>query len=80
MAGPASHDTDYQRGEMDISEQTSTFDVVMAMTKWGSLLIAVGVLFFTMWLYPRGSFMGAAIASFVLLAAGIVLLRKKPAH
>lgn len=77
MAGPASHDEDYHRGEMDISEQSSTFDLVMGMTKWGSLFIAALVLFFTMWLYPRGSFMGAAVAAVVLVAAGIFFLRKK---
>ncbi len=80
MAGPASHDEDYHRGEMDISEQASTFDLVMALSKWGALAIAVLVLFFTMWLYPRGSFMGAAVAAVVLLVAGIFFLRSKPAH
>lgn len=80
MAGPASHDEDYHRGEMDISEQASTFDLVMVLSKWGALGIAVLVLFFTMWLYPRGSFMGAAVAAVVLLVAGIFFLRSKPAH
>jgi hypothetical protein len=80
MAGPASHDEDYHRGEMDISEQASTFDLVMGLSKWGALGIAVLVLFFTMWLYPRGSFMGAAVAAVVLLVAGIFFLRSKPAH
>lgn len=78
MAGPASKDTDYTRGEMQISEQESTFDLVMGITKWGSLFIAAIVLFFTMWLYPRGNFMGAAASTFVLVAAAIFLLRKKP--
>jgi len=80
MAGPASKDTDYTHGEMQISEQASTFELVMGIAKWGSLLTAAVVLFFTMWLYPRGNFMGAAVATFVLVAAGIFLLRKKPAH
>lgn len=80
MAGPASHDEDYHRGEMDISEQASTFDLVMVLSKWGALGVAVLVLFFTMWLYPRGSFMGAAVAAVVLLVAGIFFLRSKPAH
>ena len=80
MAGPASHDEDYHRGEMDIAEQRSTFDLVMGITKWGSLFVAAVVLFFTLWLYPRGSFMAAAIATFVLVAAGVFFLRKKTAH
>lgn len=78
MAGPASHnDQDYHRGEMDISEQASTFDLVMNITKWGSLLVAVTVAFFTIWLYPRGNFFGAAFVALVLLVVGIVLFRKK---
>ena len=79
MAGPASHDhdQDYHRGEMEISEQVSTFHMVMGMTKWGSLIIAVGIVFFVMWFYPRGGFLPAAIAAFVLLVAGILALRDK---
>lgn len=78
MAGPASKDSDYTRGEMQISEQESTFELVMGIAKWGSLFLAVVILFFTMWLYPRGNFMGAAVSAFVLAAAGIFFLRKKP--
>lgn len=80
MAGPASDDHDYTRGEMEISEQELTFDLVMGITKWGCLAIAAIVLFFTMWLYPRGNFMGAAVATFVLVAVGVFFLRKKPSH
>ena len=80
MAGPASEDHDYTRGEMEISEQASTYELVMGMAKWGSLLLAAIILFFTMWLYPRGNFMGAAVATFALIAIGIFLLRKKPSH
>jgi len=76
MAGPS----DYHRGEMDIAEQTATFHLVMGMTKWGSLVIAVGVLFFTLlFCVPGAGFFGAAAASAVLLVAGIVFLREKPA-
>lgn len=79
MAGPA-HDTsgDYHRGDQDISEQVSTWALFMSMSKWGSLLIAVVVSFFTIWLYPRGTLAGAAFVAIVLLAAGIWFLRKKP--
>ena len=81
MAGPASHDDqDYHRGEMDISEQASTYSFVMGMTKWGALALAVIIAFFTIWLYPRGDFFGAAFVAFVLLVAGIFLLRSKKAH
>ncbi|MGH6909306.1 MAG: aa3-type cytochrome c oxidase subunit IV, partial [Phenylobacterium sp.] len=46
MAGPAS---DYHRGEMDIHEQVSTFNLVMGMTKWGSLILASFLLFIVIW-------------------------------
>ena len=42
MAGPTS---DYHRGEMDISEQVSTFHMIMGITKWGSLGLAAFLLF-----------------------------------
>ena len=71
---------DYHRGEMDISEQAATFDLVMGMTKWGSLVLASFLLFVVLWFCtPSAGFMGGAIAGVVLLALGIVFLREKPA-
>ncbi len=78
MAQPSS---DYHRGEMDIQEQASTYSVVMLMTKWGSLALAVSVLFLTLWFCTQTGFIGSAISALVLLVAGIALLREKtPAH
>ena len=68
---------DYHRGEMDIHEQVSTFNLVMGMTKWGSLAIAAAVFFFVLWFCVPTGFLTAAIAAIVLLAVGIVLLREK---
>ena len=75
MAGDHS---DYQRGHMDIAEQAATFDLVMGLTKWGSLAVAVGVLFFTLLFCTATGFLGSAAFAFVLLAAGIFFLRSKP--
>jgi len=74
------HDTDYQRGTMEISEQTATYGLFMGMAKWGSLATAVSVLFLTLWFGVGTGFLGALIASAVLLAAGVFFLRSKPAH
>lgn len=74
----AGHGDDYQRGHMDIAEQAATFDLVMGMTKWGSLAIAVGVLFFTLLFCTATGFVGSFIAAAVLTVAGIVFLRSKP--
>ena len=76
MAGPAS---DYHRGEMDISEQVSTFHLVMGMTKWGSLILASFLLWMVIWFCTSAGFLSGLITGGVVLALGIVLLREKPA-
>jgi hypothetical protein len=71
---------DYHRGEMDISEQAATFDLVMGMTKWGSLVIASFLLFVVLWFCtPTAGFVGGAIGGGVLLVLGVLFLREKPA-
>lgn len=76
MAGPS----DYHHGDMDISEQSATFHLVMGMTKWGSLILASFLLFVVLWFcVPGAGFFGGLIAGVVMLVAGIVLLREKPA-
>jgi len=74
MAGASS---DYQRGNMDIAEQVSTFHLVMGMTKWGSLYIAAGVFFFALLFCTHTGFVGSAISAIVLLVVGTLLLREK---
>ncbi|THD63134.1 aa3-type cytochrome c oxidase subunit IV [Phenylobacterium sp.] len=75
MAGKAS---EYHRGEMDIHEQVSTFHLVMNITKWGALIIAVGVLTTTLWFCTGAGFMGGLISGVVLLVLGVIFLREKP--
>jgi hypothetical protein len=74
MAGPAS---DYHRGEMDITEQTSTFKLVMGLTKWGSLATAVFVLFFTLLFCTDTGFLGSTFVAVVATAIGVLLLRER---
>ena len=78
MAGPASNDSDYVHGEMDVAAHEKTYLGFISLAKLCSLILAAIVLFFTMWLYPRGNFMGAAVSTFVLLAVGGYFLPKKP--
>ncbi|MCS6624782.1 aa3-type cytochrome c oxidase subunit IV [Roseibacterium beibuensis] len=82
MADPHHADAhdDYVRGSQEISEQESTFDLFMGLAKWGSLLVAVSVLFLVVWFQPGGSFIAGAISGVVLLAVGIFALRKKKSH
>ena len=75
MAGAAS---DHHRGEMDIQEQVSTFELFNSMTKWGSLFVGALVLFLTLWFCTGAGFMGAAITGLVVVALGVVILRDKP--
>jgi hypothetical protein len=76
MAGQAS---EYHRGEMDIHEQVSTFHLVMNITKWGALLVAVGVLTTTIWFCTGAGFLSGLISGGVVLVLGIAFLREKPA-
>jgi hypothetical protein len=76
MAGPT--DSDYRRGEMDISEQRATFDLFMNLTKWGSLHLAAILLFLTVLFSTEAGFFGAAFAFVVLEAIGFFMLKKKP--
>ena len=75
----AGHDSDYQRGGMDIAEQTATFNLVMGLTKWGSLYAAAILLFFVLLFCTHIGFMGSAIWAVVVAVAGTLLLRDKPA-
>lgn len=75
MAGQAS---DFHHGDMDIHAQQATFKAVMTMTKWACLVLAVGVLFFTMWFCTTAGFGAAFISAFVLAAVGVFGLRARP--
>ena len=74
----AEHATDTSHGQMDISEQTASFDMFVKFTKWGSLAVAVLVLWATLMFCTSTGFVGAVVAAVILLAAGIYFLREKP--
>jgi hypothetical protein len=76
MAGPSS---DYHRGEMEITEQTATYHLIMGLTKWGSLALSAFLLWVVLWFCTPTGFMGSTISGLVLLVLGIVFLREKPA-
>lgn len=77
MAGDSS---DYQRGAMDIAEQTATFNLIMGLTKWISLYMVALILLLVLWFcVPGAGFMSGLISAAVVVAAGTFLLRAKPA-
>ena len=65
--------------EMEITEQVSTYRFFNGLVKWGSLAVAVAVLFLTMLFCAHTGFIPAAVVSLVVLVAGLVGLRKKVA-
>jgi hypothetical protein len=73
----AEHTSDFIAGEMDVSQQASTFHHFIKFTKWGSLLIATAVLMATIWFCTPAGFLAGAITGVVVLACGIALLRDK---
>jgi hypothetical protein len=70
---------DYQRGSMDIQEQSATFEAFGKMTKWGSLAVAVLLTFVTLLFCTTAGFVGAGAAAVILTVLGVVFLREKPA-
>lgn len=69
--------SDYHRGEMDIAEQTATYHLVMGLTKWGSLVTAASILFFSLLFCTDTGFLGSAAWAVVVMVAGVLLLREK---
>jgi hypothetical protein len=74
----AKHETAHTRGQMDIAEQTATYEMFGLMTKWGSLAIAALLLFIVVWFAVGAGFFTAAVSTVVLLAVGVAMLREKP--
>lgn len=75
MAGPAH---DHHRGDMDISEQKSTYALFTALTKWGSLITAAITLGLTVCFATDGGVVGGVVAAGGLLVVGWWYLRKRP--
>jgi hypothetical protein len=71
---------DYHRGDMDIAEQVSTYDLVMGLTKWGSLATAALILWLTLFFCTETGFLGSTVTALVLIVLGVLALKKKPAH
>lgn len=77
------HDhSDYVHGEMDIEQHKGTYELFGNMTKWGSLILAVLLVFLVILTCTQLGFMTAAIVAVVVAVVGWVMLRKKadPAH
>jgi len=80
MADPHHSSDSYVRGSQEIREQESTFTAFMGLTKWGSLFIAILLVFLTLWFQPGGSLMTAVITAVVLSVGGFFFLKSGKKH
>jgi hypothetical protein len=70
--------SEYHRGEMDIQEQVSTFNLFNSLTKWGSLAIASLLTMLVLWFCTPAGFISGFIVAVVMIVLGVTLLREKP--
>lgn len=89
MAEPLPYDRDggeYNRGDMIIDEQQSTYHVFMGLTKWGSLAVVAVVLWASLAFATGAGLFTATLATIAFVAIGVFVLREKstnpgnPAH
>ncbi len=70
--------SDYDRGHMDIQEQSATYSAVYGMIKWCSLALAASLTWVVMWFCtPAGPFAGLVVGA-IITVLGIIFLRSKP--
>lgn len=79
------HDShgDYVHGEMDIHQHQASYELFGNFTKWGSLILAVFLVFVVLLTcVPAAGFFTAAIAAIVVAIVGWLMLKKKadPIH
>ena len=78
------HDhSDYIHGEMDVHQHQSTYTLFGNMTKWGSLVLSVALIFIVLLTcVPGTGFFTSAGVAVAVAVLGWVLLKKKadPAH
>ena len=71
--------SEYHRGEMDISEQVSTFALFNGLTKWGSVALASLLSLLVLWFCTPAGFVAGFITAAIVATLGVLLLREKPA-
>lgn len=70
---------DYDRGEMEIEEQSDTFSGFMRVSVWSSLLIIISVLFFSLVFAAGAPWLPSLIGSIAVGAIGGFFLGMKGA-
>jgi hypothetical protein len=67
----------FEHGQMDTHQQELTFHSFIMLSKWGSLYIAVLILFLVLWFATDAGFLGGLVTAIVVLAAGTYVLAEK---
>lgn len=84
MSDHHDHDShaDYVHGEMDVHQHRSTYELFGNLTKWGSLNLAVVLVFTVILTCTKLGFITAAVVAVIVAIVGWVMLKKKadPAH
>ena len=73
-------DTDYNRGGMDVSMQTSMYHRFNFLLHWGALLLATGLSFFVLWLCAHAGFLPSLIVAVIVFGLGSFWLRGSTAN
>ena len=71
------HASPYARGAMDIQAHRAAFHAFILMSKWGSLTVAVAVLFLVLCFCTGAGAVAALVSAAVLAALGFLILREK---
>ncbi len=79
MASAHDSHAEYHSGQMNIAEQTSTFQSVIGMFKWGSLAVAASLVLLTLWFCTPAGFLPGFVVALVMVILGVIFLRAKPA-
>jgi hypothetical protein len=69
---------EFHHGDQDAAAKRATYSAFMAMTKWGSLLLAATVAWLVLWFCTPAGFWTGSIVAVFLLIVGWQFLRKKP--
>jgi hypothetical protein len=69
--------SEHHRGEMDIQEQVSTFNLFMGMTKWGSLALSALLVLLVLWFCTPAGFFSGFVSALVVTVIGVLVLREK---
>ncbi len=75
-SAPDSH-TDYHPGDMNIAEQSATFNLVVGLFKWGSLALAASLVLLIVWFCTPAGFLPAFVVAILMVVLGVAFLRGK---